>query len=88
MTAVLDARSSHGWQLLGPTSPVTLSAGSTQPVAVTAAVPPTASAGDPDVVTLTVVGGGQQASASSEIEVAQHLDLQLQAPAQVVVGGS
>ena len=88
MTVVLDGRSSHGWQLLGPTSPVTLSAGSTQPVAVTAAVPPTAAAGDPDVVTLTAVGGGHQASASTEIEVAQHLDLQLQAPAQVVVGQS
>lgn len=88
LTAVLDAKSSHGWQLLGPTSPVTLSAGSSQPVAVTAAVPPTASAADPDVITLTAVGGGQQASASAEIEVAQHLDLQLQAPAQVVVGGS
>jgi len=88
ITAVLDATSSHGWQLLGPTSPVTIPAGSSQPVAVTAAVPLTASAGDPDVVTLTAVGGGQQESAATEIEVAQHLELQLQAPTQVVVGGS
>ncbi|MEJ2666870.1 MAG: hypothetical protein P8Z81_07205, partial [Deinococcales bacterium] len=86
VTLALDATSSHGWQLLGPTSPVTVPAGTSQHVAVTAAVPASASAAEPDTVTLTAVGGGQQASASTTIDVARHLDLRLGTPSQVAVG--
>ena len=60
--------------------------GSSEPVAITLAVPPDASAAEPDEVTLTAVGGGNQASAAVRIDIARHLDLRLDVPKQVAVG--
>ncbi len=86
-TYALDARSSHGWAVLGPAPTVDLAAGVSAPVAVTVAVPASARAGDPDAVTLTVVGNGQQAEGATTIDVAARLDLRLDVPQTVAVGG-
>ena len=85
-TVALDARSSEGWQLLGPSATLALSAGATEPVAITVAVPSDAAASRPAEITLTAVGGGQQSAATTRIEVAPHLDLRLDTPKQVAVG--
>lgn len=85
-TVALDAVSSHGWSLLGPPTTLDLAAGTSRPVAVTVAVPPNATAGSPDRVTLTAVGGGTQGSATTRVEVAQHQDLRLVVPNQIATG--
>lgn len=88
MTVALDATSNHDWQLLGPAPTARLSGGTTEPVAITVAVPSDASATEPDEVTLTAVGSGQQVSATTRLEVARHLDLHLETPEQVAVGAT
>lgn len=82
----LSATSAQAWEILRQPGEVVLEPGKARPVAVTVGVPAEAAAFTEDVITLELSTGQETLSASVELTVAELRGLDLEVPAEVVLG--